>query len=191
MKKVYSRALRLRSPLHINAGTSGDGREMFVTNGQEPYIPATLFKGMLRNNMEILIRAINEGYSCKGKENSESDCGCVMCTLFGKAGYKPSRVVIDNLYCDGENIKSEFRTNNGISRYTRRVQNNALVSKTVVSSAEETVFVGNMTVYYTEKTKKYEKLLMKSVKMINSIGSSKSRGLGRVETEVTEKCLKK
>ena len=98
----------------------------------------------------------------------------------------PSRVIIDNLLPLSD-VKREIRTNVSINRYTKKGLDGALVSSNVISAADNQEFVGNMTVYYTPSLIKYEKALIESFKMIDSIGSSKSRGLGLVQIEVTEK----
>lgn len=195
MKKKYKIRITLKSALHINAGVGGDGRRIIMKNvyndGKkditELYIPATTLKGILRNKMEMNIKALESGYSCVGKDNAESDCDCVMCRFFGKAGFKPSRLIIDNLYMTDKSAgQTEIRTNNAINRYTRKAFDGALVSQEVISAAENPVFEGEMTVYYIGDMAEYEKILLGSLKMIDSIGSSKSRGLGYVQTEVEE-----
>ena len=55
MKKVYNIRLKLKTPLHINAGSGSDGRRFFVSDKIGAYIPATLIKGILRNRMEMQI----------------------------------------------------------------------------------------------------------------------------------------
>ena len=186
MKHKYEIKIRLKSALHINAGTGGDGSQMVVKSNGEAYIPATTLKGILRSNMEMIVRSLYPDYICNGKENAEKSCDCIMCRFFGKAGFQPSRIVIDNLYSKNADAKSEYRTNTAIDRYTRRVNSKALVSKEAVSASEEQIFCGNMIVYYTGEMIKYKDVLLKAFSMIDSIGSSKSRGLGLVEAEVTE-----
>ena len=194
MKKTYRIKLKLKTALHINAGTGGDGKRLAVKsiytdeNGEsktELYIPATTLKGMLRNQMEMNIKTLNSTYSCNGKSFADSPCNCVMCRLFGKAGFQPSRVIIDNLYPVSA-TQLENRTNVAINRYTRKAEDGMLVTQETVSASDEQLFEGNMTVYYIGDLRKYEKALVESFKMIDSIGSSKSRGLGYVGIEVVE-----
>lgn len=185
MKKTYKIRLTLKTALHINAGVGGDKRKIFVKSGGRAYIPATAIKGVMRNNADMLVKTFYPDEKCIGKENAERDCGCMVCTMFGKAGYRPSRIVIDNLYSDSEPEK-ETRTSVAMNRFARKAENGMLVTQETVSAAAEPVFAGEMTVYYPDDEAKYEKLLLKSLEMIDSIGSAKSRGLGLVETEVTE-----
>lgn len=181
MKKVYNITITLLTPLHINAGTGADSRRVFVKTGSKPYIPATLLKGIMRSSTEQLIRSLYPDYVCSGKDNADSDCSCILCTLFGKSGFKPSRIVLDNLLTDSS-AAPQLRTNLGLNRFTRRAQNKNLVSSEVAAAG--TVFRGQMTVYYTDALKKYEPLLISVLENIDSIGSAKSRGLGLVKTEV-------
>ena len=62
MKKVYNIRLKLKTPLHINAGSGSDGRRFFVSDKIGAYIPATLIKGILRNRMVMNIKAIDPDY---------------------------------------------------------------------------------------------------------------------------------
>lgn len=194
MKKTYKIKLRLKTALHINAGTGGDGKQLVVKsiytdeNGDSkstPYIPATTLKGMLRNQMEMNIKTLDNKYSCNDKSSADNPCSCVMCRLFGKAGFQPSRVIVDNLYPISD-TQLESRTNIAINRYTRTAAEGMLVNRETVSASGEQLFEGDMTVYYVGDLVKYEKALVESFKMIDSIGSSKSRGLGYVGIEVEE-----
>lgn len=187
MKKTYRIRLTLKTALHINAGVGGDKRRIFVKSGGRAYIPATVIKGVMRNNADMLVKTFYPDEKCIGKENAERSCSCMMCTMFGKAGFSPSRIVIDNLYTDhAAEPERETRTNVAINRYARKAENGALVNQETVSAAAEPVFEGGMTVYYPDDSAQCEKLLLKALEMIDSIGSAKSRGLGLVETEVTE-----
>lgn len=185
MKKIYEINMEIKSAVHINAGTRGDGRQITVKSNGEMYIPATVIKGVVRNNMEGIIKALQPDYKCCGKENVGKSCDCIMCKFFGKAGFQPSRIIIDNLYNKKNDIQMELRTNNGISRYNRRTQEGALVTSEAISTAGDILFSGVMTVYYTKELEKYENILLKSFTMVDSIGSGKSRGLGRVKVTVT------
>lgn len=182
MKKVYNVSIVPLTAFHINAGIGPDGRRVYVKNGREAYIPGTTVKGVLRNNIEMLIKKDIPNIKCTGKENGDAPCDCPMCTLFGKAGFQPSRVIVDNFYAD--NTISEVRTNNAISRHTKKTLDGALVSYETVSAVKHLSFDGNITVYYTEDTKKYEQYVLAGLSLIDSIGSSKSRGLGWVDVEV-------
>lgn len=178
MKKCYSIKLRLLSAMHINGGTSVDSKRLIVKCDGKPYVPATLLKGMIRANFEMLINTY-------APENiSVSD------KFFGSEGYNRSHVILDNLVTE-QKIQIESRSNIAISRYTRKVNDQALVFSEVAScydtNGNASEFSGDMTVYFSDETNRYEKYLLEAVRMINFIGSGKSRGMGFTEVTIDEK----
>ncbi|WP_310603144.1 RAMP superfamily CRISPR-associated protein [Anaerosporobacter sp.] len=191
MKKIYSIHIKLISALHINAGVGLDGIRKVVKRDGRPYIPATVVKGMIRDNFERINRTVDNEYECLGKENVKDDCNCISCTLFGKAGFQKSRVILDNLETN-QATTTELRANVAINRQLRTNNDGSLVFQEVVSprdeKGKEIIFTGEMVVYYPpEKELAYEPHLLTAVRLIEGIGSGKSRGLGFVEVEVTEK----
>lgn len=178
MKKVYKIEVRLLSAMHINAGVAPDSKRVFVKSDGKPYIPATLFKGLVRSNFEMLLNTY-------APENT-----AVANAFFGDEGYNRSHTVFDNLFSE-QAAEYENRANVSISRYTRKNIDKALVFSEVVSrrdsSGQDIVFSGDVTVYYSKEMLEYEKYFIEAVKLINSIGSGKSRGLGYVEVSIVEK----
>ncbi|MBP1549634.1 MAG: hypothetical protein J6A05_06480 [Oscillospiraceae bacterium] len=178
MKKVYKIEVRLLSAMHINAGIAPDSKRVFVKSDGKPYIPATLFKGLVRSNFEMLLNT----YTPENIAVSNS--------FFGEEGYCRSHAVFDNLFSE-QAAEYENRVNVSISRYTRNKVDTALVFSEVVSrrdsSGQDIVFSGDVTVYYSDKMLEYEKFFIEAVKLVNSIGSGKSRGLGYVEVSIVEK----
>ncbi len=205
MKKVYNVSVTLKSALHINGGTNPDGMRITIKSDGQAYIPATLFKGMVRENFEKLVCLMNqdkehplfENISCNGKEKAEKPCSCPVCTMFGKAGFQRSRIYFDNLETD-QKLRYTIRVNVAVDRYLQKAKDKALVfSETVDAMAEiqdkreekpePAVFSGQVTVYLPE-TYGYEILACfeEAVSMIKSIGLGKSRGLGFVEVNISE-----
>ncbi len=179
MKKVYKIDIRLLSAMHINAGVAPDSKRVFVKSDGKPYIPATLFKGLVRSNFEMLLNT----YAPESIAISKS--------FFGDEGYNRSHVIFDNLFPKPEqDAEYENRVNVSISRYTRNKIDGALVFSEVVSRrdslGQDIVFSGYVTVYYSEEMLKYENYFLEAVRLINSIGSGKSRGLGYVEVSIVE-----
>ena len=178
MKKVYTINIRLLSAMHINAGTAPDSKRVFVRYDGRPYIPATLLKGMVRGNFSMLMNTF-----------APDDIG-IADDFFGSEGYDRSHCIFDNLF-SGQSLGYENRANVSIDRYTRKNSDKALVFSEVVScmdnNGEPVVLSGEATVYYTDEMLHYEKVFLESVRMINFIGSGKSRGLGYVEAEINEK----
>lgn len=178
MKKSYSIKLSLLSAMHINGGTSADSKRLIVKCDGKPYIPATLLKGMIRANFEMLVNTYEP-------HNAE-----ITKKLFGSEGYNRSHIILDNLISE-QDIPLESRSNIAINRYTRKVNDKALVFSEVASCYDTegncSEFSGDMTAYFTDETKKYEKYLICAVRMIDCIGTGKSRGMGFAEVTIDEK----
>lgn len=189
MKKIYKIKVKLLSPLHINAGNLPDGKRATVKQKNKPYIPATLFKGIVRDKFEQLLNTFLDDYKCEGKENADKVCNCLSCTTFGKAGFSKSKIIFDNLETEQELI-CETRTNIAINRYLRKNVENALVFSEVVSPYDKNnnpvEFKADMTVYYSddEKCKEIEKYVFTAIENIKNVGLGKSRGIGFVEVKV-------
>lgn len=191
MKKTYKINVKLLSAMHIHSGVAPDGTRLFVTcieNDKDKdevkvkaYIPATLIKGITRDNFSRLLKTFSNEYGV-------DDCDYEVSKIFGKEGFQKSRIIFDNLYTENDVI-IDTRTNISISRYTRKANDGALVfSKTVSPFDKEQnniCFNGEFTIYSDDE--KYIKLLIKAIEMISCIGSGKSRGLGFVEVRVSEK----
>lgn len=175
MKKTYEITVKQLSAMHINGGTAPDGKRITVKYDGKAYIPATLFKGVFRGSFAALSAAL--------KIDSK-----VCADFFGEEGFKKSRVILDNLLTD-QSSAFETRTNVSISRYTRKTLDQMLVTSEVQPPFDKDrnpmVYKGEMTVYYRDEDEclKYEKLLLKALTMIKTIGSGKSRGLGFVEVQ--------
>lgn len=178
MKKVYTISVRLLSAMHINAGAAPDSKRVFVKSDGMPFIPAMLMKGLVRGNFNMLINTF------------APEKGYIVDALFGSEGYNRSHLIFDNLFTS-QPLEYENRANVSINRYTRKNNDEALVFSEVVSrndkNREAVVFKGDVTFCYTEETILFERLFLESVKLINSIGSGKSRGLGYSEVDINEK----
>ncbi len=178
MKKEYTITVRLLSSMHINAGVAPDSKRIVVKEDGVPYIPATLFKGLVREKFSVLLNTFAP--EIMGMADR----------FFGSDGYNKSHVIFDDLRTEQEYIY-ETRSNVSISRYTRKNTDQALVFSENVScfdkQGENLVFRGDVTVYFKDDMKKFEPFFIEAVKLINSIGSGKSRGLGLSEVRIIEK----
>ena len=201
MKQSSLVSVKLLSALHVNGGTDASGNRTTIKMDGRAYIPATLFKGLVRENFSKLSTELFPDWPVCTRTNrySEKKCDCAVCSMFGSAGFQKSRVYFDNLESD-QNLRYEIRTNVAIDRYTRKALDKALVFSEAVSAcaetsnggSEPTVFEGEVEAYYPqgiseEKQKQIETLLIESVKLITNIGLGKSRGLGFVETSISLK----
>lgn len=172
VKKTYKITLKFHSAFHIDSGKR-DNYYIDATvlkKGNVPYLPGSTIKGKVRDNF-CLIRELYE-------KHKEQDCNCEACRLFGQGGYQPSRVVFDDL--TGESITT-IRKHNSIDRYLKIANDQSLFSQEAV---EPTIFTGMMEVYFNEDNAYLEPDLLTSIRMIENIGNSKSRGLGFVSTTV-------
>lgn len=196
MKVYYPITIKLLSAMHINGGTDINGNRVTVKSGGQAYIPATLLKGMIRENFtKIWDSLYGEDVTCKGAASAESPCSCISCRMFGKAGFQRSRVYFDNCISNQE-LSYQLRVNVSIDRYTRKSLDTALVFTEVVDryakvqdKLENAIFNGGLAVYYpvemsAEQHCRIEAVLVESIKMISYIGLGKSRGLGFVETSI-------
>lgn len=178
MKKEYTITVRLLSSMHINAGVAADSKRIVVKENGMPYIPATLMKGLVREKFVVLLNTFSP------------DAAAMTDRFFGSEGYDHSHAIFDDLLTEMDYVY-ETRSNVSISRYTRKNTDEALVFSENVScfdrNGENLIFTGDVTVYYNQNMKKYESCFIEAVKMIDSIGSGKSRGLGLVEVDISEK----
>lgn len=198
MKRVYDVSVTLKSALHINGGTNADGTRMTIQSGGKAYIPATLFKGMVRENFQKLVSLMSENteepmfesIACTGRKNAEQPCGCPTCTMFGKAGFQRARIYFDNLETEQE-LNYSLRANVAIDRYLQKARDGALVFSQVVETKDKSkmpvTFSGQVLVYPSEKYgNEMLVCLEEAIKMIQIIGLGKSRGLGFVEVNIRE-----
>lgn len=168
--------MELKSPLHINAGSESDGMRKTLKIGNLVCIPGSSLKGKLRDNFRKVIDA-----DCKLVPGKEQDCDCPVCVIFGGSGYMPSRLNIDNLKPDNTEVNTTIRSTVSIDRFRKVAKDGALVFSEAI---DKCVFKGTMQIFFTSETEKYEGHIIIALKMIDSIGHSKSRGFGFVETEV-------
>ncbi|MBP0956200.1 MAG: hypothetical protein J5997_02405 [Oscillospiraceae bacterium] len=178
MKKEYTVTVRMLSSMHINAGSAPDSKRIVVKENGAPYIPATLFKGLVREKMSVLLSTFDPDNTAMAER------------FFGSEGYNRSHVIFDDLLTEQEYVY-ETRCNVSISRYSRKNNDQALVFSENVScfdkSGDALIFSGDITLYLNEGMKKYEPYFIEAVKMIDSVGSGKSRGLGLAEVSISEK----
>lgn len=198
MKKIYDVSVTLQSALHINGGTNANGTRVTVRSDDRAYIPATLFKGMVRENFEKLVGLLAEEAQfqylgqnrCTGKKEADKPCSCPTCVMFGKAGFQRSRIYFDNLETTQE-LNYALRANVAIDRYLSKARDGALVFSETVDTVDKNhmpiVFTGQVTAWLPDGYgEEILVCLTESMKMITAMGLGKSRGLGFVEVNVSE-----
>ena len=189
MKRVYNVSVKLLSALHINGGTDSAGVRVTIKSDRKAYIPATLFKGIVRENFERIASLYGKTDDCVGKEEAGKSCDCISCKMFGKAGFQRSRIIFDNLTTEQE-LTYSVRTNVSINRYLQKANDGALVFTQVTNhldkSGNNVIFSGQIIAHYPDDEKNAEAYLLTAVEMIKYIGLGKSRGLGFVEVSISE-----
>ena len=170
---IFDVEIKTLSPINIGSGAQDkNSRVGFTVRGKkcESYIPGTTIKGNLKYYFNQLIEDEHqEGIECK----------CSMCELFGKPGFSPSKIFVDDFkLMDTES--QEIRSCNRIDRRRRVCVEGALFSKEVVYGT----YKGLITAYVEDE--KMKERLKAAIQLIQQIGSGKSRGLGSVKVDYKE-----
>ena len=158
--KIIKLTIETETPFNISSGAKSDGyiKDISVRdrNGK-PFIPGTTIKGEIRSNY----RKIN------GSQNTDK--------LFGSKN-NPSRVIVDDFYAINE-VKVLARYGNAMDRFRKVTKDGALFSKEGISGR----FQGEIEINCNNEEELAD--LKLAIKMITSIGGSKSTGFGKVKIE--------
>ncbi|NLU25619.1 MAG: hypothetical protein GXX00_00425 [Hungateiclostridium thermocellum] len=180
MKVVkYMVKINLMTPFNISSRQErrGSVQRRTVLCKNRPYIPGSTIKGKIRDNF----------YKITDLNHTENDCNCVMCTIFGGQGYKPSKIYVDDfLPVESESTENKdlaVRYGIAINRYSKTNKDNRLYSQEVATGGK---FCGNITVYFDDETIRYKRNIEMAMKMVNSIGGGHSKGFGRAEVQWEE-----
>lgn len=165
--KVYDIIIETETPLNISSGSKNNGyvKDLTVKDCKgNPYIPGSSIKGQMRSIFRMLYE--NE---CKDGITDK---------IFGNAN-NPSKVIVDNFIAE-QKPEITVRFGNAIDRYRKVTKEGALYSKEVASG----VFKGQIEINYDDEIEKYnlnESDFKLVIKMITSIGGSKSTGFGKIK----------
>lgn len=173
IKENFEVVLNFKSPLIVNSRSDSTG---IVIYGDSYIIPGTTIQGIVRDRFREIT---TDNYNCKSYTGEL--CGCPECSIFGSAGFNPSRAYFEDFYCPVDDEKKGQRSTIAVNRYTGNTVDGALLMKDVI---ENCVFKGNIEVYFNDNTIEFRKFFIVALKSIEYIGSSKSRGYGFVELEV-------
>lgn len=169
MSTILKVIIETKTPFNIGSGNQKDGFIKKYTNkgiDGRPYIPGSSIKGKIRDNLRYII-------------DSEEDLN----ELFGEGNnIRNSRVIVDNFYSeDNSDVNIEIRYGNAIDRYRRVAKDMALFNEEAVSGK----FVGEIELLDEIAEMEIDNIIL-GIKMIESIGGSKSRGMGQVSITVEE-----
>lgn len=172
---LYNVTISTLSPIHIGLGAQNknDTIALTVKDSKEiSMIPGTTVKGALRSSFARLQ---------DGEHVPHEACECKVCRLFGKGGFSPSRIYVDDFKkVDQLGETRAVLSSNRIDRHRKVCVEGALFSKEVVYG----VYQGMITAYVEDEQQKEQ--LKAALQLIKSIGSGKSRGLGWVGVKVEE-----
>ena len=166
--KVYDVIIETETPLNISSGSKNNGyvKDLTVKDSMgNAYIPGSSIKGQMRAIFRMLYEKDNDGITDE---------------IFGSAK-NPSKVIVDNFLAE-QKPETSVRFGNAIDRYRKVTKEGALYSKEVASG----VFKGQIEINYDKEIEKYnldESDFKLVIKMITSIGGSKSTGFGKVKVK--------
>jgi len=171
---TYKVDIKLITPFNISTGENVGNYvdKSTVKYKGKPYIPASTIKGKIRSNF----------YMISDLDHNEYNCSCPMCNIFGKPGYSPSKIYVDDFVTDEEPF-TVIRFGNAIDRYRKIAKDKALFTEELSANS---LFKGEIKVNFDQETIKYKEKLEMAIKMIDSIGNGKSRGHGHAEIYIEE-----
>jgi len=178
------------SDLHIGGHTTIEPAEVdnpVIKNTEGyPIIPGSSLKGVLRTELERLLRGVEIDSVCTPSKLCEPKNECPICRVFGGAEMAASIRIKD---ATANHKRTLVRDGVAIDRQTRKARLGGKYDTEVVPKG--TVFTGNLTIENTGlKIYDHAKLgaLLSLLSFFNScsgsIGHAVSRGFGEVEVEI-------
>ncbi|MFQ6055192.1 MAG: RAMP superfamily CRISPR-associated protein [Methanosarcinales archaeon] len=192
--------ITLKNDFHTTGDTKGSIIDYLKDKHQNPYLPATQIKGVMRTEAERIIRSIehidcyitgskkNNGSIKVCKEVENGRYGCEVCRIFGVPkveggnGYREGKIRITDFKTNNK-INPLIRTHTSIDRSKQSNIEGALYSSLVVP--KNTEFTGYIIIKETLTASECQ-LLKASLQSLAhyGIGKERSRGLGGVEIEL-------
>lgn len=176
--------IRNDTPLLISTGSAQQGfadSTFICLVNDRPCIPASTFKGRWRYYFTYLWNALFPDEKCCDSLGKDEECSCPACRIFGGKGFRPSRIRITDLVV-ADSYDSVIRHQVAINRCLRTSQDRALASLEAVERDAE--WNGAAEIILTETEMKRElACLLAALKMMRTLGSNKSRGLGWVKID--------
>ena len=193
----------------VPVSTFKDGQQVY-------YFPGSSLKGVLRSHLERIARTLHRGSVCipyhdpdkniaipVASEQNAHGCGyrasgdttskayadsCAACRLFGSLKFGGRFSISDAYPVSGHNLEPELRNGVGIDRFTGGSVPQVLFDLQVLVGGE---FETNLRLINFElwQLAALNILLMDMKDEMISIGSGRSRGLGRVRITVPSYCL--
>lgn len=171
---IYQVNIKVLTPFNISTGEKKSDYvdKSTIKHKGKPYIPASTIKGKIRSNF----------YMVNDLDHNEKYCVCPMCKIFGKPGFSPSKIYIDDFVTEEEPL-TLIRFGNAVDRYRKTAKEKALFAEELSGNR---VFKGKIKVYFDDDTINYKDNLEMAIKMIDSVGNGRSKGHGHVEISIEE-----
>lgn len=163
MSRIHKIIVETVTPFNISTGNKSNGfiKNLTIKDSEgKPYIPGSTIKGLIRDNYRSICNNSDE--------------------IFGKEGYNPSKVIVEDLKLKSSDSNTSVRFGNAIDRYRGVSKENALYSKEVATG----IFEGY--IHILEESDEINDDIELAIKMISALGSGKSTGFGKV-TIIVEK----
>ena len=143
----------------------------------KPYIPGSTLKGRIRHNYTLLSNSF-----------FQMDEGLDTCKLFGGSGNNPGILYFENLKLQDDSIGDKYLYNSRvgilINRCNKLARDQAFFQYETMAIDKGQKFIGNIEGYIEDRYyKKQIILLYASIKMIQTLGGSQSRGLGWLDDD--------
>lgn len=173
------------SPLHVGSGSKGGGfLDYYLVRDSDgrPMIPGSTVKGRVRAHTLMAYRTLG------GTEHREGEpCACPVCRLLGSPGASPGTLVFGDLYVEAEQDEGVLlKAAVAIDRYTRRTREGHLMfaeQAWAPAEAGAAAFSGLVEGFVAGRSDEMEPkdllgLLGTGIRLVRTLGWSKSRGLG-------------
>jgi CRISPR/Cas system CSM-associated protein Csm3 (group 7 of RAMP superfamily) len=186
------------SPFTVGTGALADSLadKPTIKDGlNRPFIPASSVKGRLRHTCEKLIRALqNDEHAACPAPNPQFTCPldparlgdyCPVCLIFGSPRRPSPLVFADLRQAESDvDIPTVVRTGVSIGRRRRVAEPQRLFRLETVAPLPQIEYMGEISGHLTgANSQALVALLVGGLTMMNTIGGSHARGLGRCRLE--------
>lgn len=192
--KILKLSMLFKNDFHTTGEAKGSLVDFLKDSEENPYIPATHIKGIMRTEAERILRSV-ENIPCYitgdpkvilCDEVKNGGFGCDVCRIFGvpntKGGgdYREGKVRVTDFKTD-KDVQAVSRMHVSIKRETQTKSEHALFNMHSVPSGTE--FTGYLLIR-DALTDSEEKLLHASIHSMAhyGIGKDRSRGLGGIDS---------
>lgn len=187
---IHRLKVRVRSPLQIGGWSMddvADGRSATVSDGDrtEFFVTGSALRGAMRLALEQVLRGAGErGCEPRSGAGDVATCACRVCRLFGNVGTAGVvQVGPARLSSTVSDLAPELRHGVAIDRYTGSASDSRLFQQRVASPIGEPELVAVLSFTRAPTAEELGDLAL-AARLVESVGSGASRGLGSVSVEL-------